>query len=284
MRSLIGTCLLLVLSRPGVAAPDYFTPPHVLAFADSLYQSADYLRAAGEYQRYLRLADASIDRPALLMTIGRCFLLGPHPEKALAIFQQVIDAAATGAPARQARYEMARIHFSRENYLLSLQQLPLQPFEDGDFHRQYEELRLANLLCLHQWSAAQRLLSSQALAASPNIAQLRQVTAAGRAVSMKSAPVAMTLSALLPGAGKLYAGRTRDGLSALLLTSLMGYKASQAFDDHGRGSVSGWIYGLLGAGLYAGNIHGSGVAVRLYNERHETEYRSSVRGACEFTF
>ena len=58
MRRFKLTLLIFFMLVAGVAAAevDYYSPENVLQFADFLFEEGDYLRAAGEYQRYLYYA------------------------------------------------------------------------------------------------------------------------------------------------------------------------------------------------------------------------------------
>lgn len=83
--------------------------------------------------------------------------------------------------------------------------------------------------------------------------------------NLRSPTVASLLSAILPGAGKIYAGRTADGLVS---TYLIGTHAAFAADDFHReriSSVRGWMNAVLAVGFYAGGIWGSADAARSVN-------------------
>ena len=82
------------------------------------------------------------------------------------------------------------------------------------------------------------------------------------AKSSKNPTTAMLLSALIPGSGKVYAGRTLDGVFAALGTLITATFATLNFQRDGISSVRGWFQGSLAVGLYIGNIYGSGVAAR----------------------
>ncbi len=79
----------------------------------------------------------------------------------------------------------------------------------------------------------------------------------------RSAMLAGALSSALPGAGKLYVGRTSDAISSFLTTGLPAAHASRHFQRDGAASFGGWFHATLAAGFYAGNIWGS---VRAANE------------------
>jgi TM2 domain-containing membrane protein YozV len=92
----------------------------------------------------------------------------------------------------------------------------------------------------------------------------------------KSPFVAGTLSTILPGAGKVYAGRWKDGLVSLLFVGANAYSAYRGFSSGGIQSPYGWLFGGLSAGFYIGGIYGSQKAARIYNHTLEAKIKSDV--------
>jgi hypothetical protein len=74
------------------------------------------------------------------------------------------------------------------------------------------------------------------------------------------------MSAAVPGSGKVYAGRTWDGLSSLLMIGVMAWQSYEGYRKDGPVSLRCMTFGLLGATFYAGNIYGSVNAAYLYNQ------------------
>lgn len=87
----------------------------------------------------------------------------------------------------------------------------------------------------------------------------RELTQAGD----KSPFAAGLMSAILPGSGKIYAGRRGDGISTFLQVAVFGSvfaeSAINAGWDHPRTWISGGAFGLF----YTANIWGSVVSVRI---------------------
>jgi putative component of membrane protein insertase Oxa1/YidC/SpoIIIJ protein YidD/TM2 domain-containing membrane protein YozV len=81
----------------------------------------------------------------------------------------------------------------------------------------------------------------------------------------RSPLVAAALSAIIPGTGKVYAGRPLDGLAATLATAIPLTFSIQNFQRDGASSVRGWFHGSLAAGFYFGNVWGSAQAARIEN-------------------
>jgi len=82
-------------------------------------------------------------------------------------------------------------------------------------------------------------------------------------VSRKSPILGGFLSAIVPGTGKIYAGRAFDGLLSLLINVSTGYSAYRAY-RYGR-ELEFYLYSGLFLIFYLGDIYGSYVAVNEYN-------------------
>ena len=90
----------------------------------------------------------------------------------------------------------------------------------------------------------------------------------------KSSSTAGILSAVIPGAGKMYLGEWGDGITAFLVTGLFAFLAYDNFKaDH---DTRAWIFTGLGAFFYAGNIYGSVAAAQIFNARIEFEFNQSL--------
>lgn len=75
------------------------------------------------------------------------------------------------------------------------------------------------------------------------------------------------LSAIIPGAGKIYTEEYTDGITAFLLTGVLAYLAVDNLqDDH---NTRGWIFAGLATYFYAGNIYGSVASAQIFNARIE---------------
>jgi TM2 domain-containing membrane protein YozV len=91
----------------------------------------------------------------------------------------------------------------------------------------------------------------------------------------KSPALAGTLSAIIPGSGKMYVGEWGDGLTALVVTSLFAFLAYDNFQaDH---QTRAWIFTGLGAFFYAGNIYGSIASAQVFNARIDFEFNNGLK-------
>lgn len=94
----------------------------------------------------------------------------------------------------------------------------------------------------------------------------------------KSPFLAGTLSALLPGAGRVYAKDVKDGIISFIFIAATSYQSYRRFSQGGIKSAGGWIYGGFAAGFYIGNIYGSIKSAKSYNKKQKSKlYEQSKR-------
>ncbi len=90
----------------------------------------------------------------------------------------------------------------------------------------------------------------------------------------KSPFKAGALSALVPGLGRVYAGKKATGIYSLLVAGLLGAQAYEGFRKDGVESVRFILYSSLFTAFYLGNIWGSALSVKMIkNERDEAIHK-----------
>ncbi len=95
--------------------------------------------------------------------------------------------------------------------------------------------------------------------------KLMRLSREGLDLSLRSPVLGGLMSAVIPGSGKVYAGRWMDGLQAFSMIAAPAYNAYYHFSKNGAGSVRGWIWAAVGAWFYLSDIYGSVKAVNDYN-------------------
>jgi phage-related protein len=71
------------------------------------------------------------------------------------------------------------------------------------------------------------------------------------------------LSAVIPGAGKMYYGNWGQGFAALFTTALIAAEAYSGFKKKGVKSIHGWAYTGLFSVFYVGNIWGTVIGLKV---------------------
>ncbi len=86
----------------------------------------------------------------------------------------------------------------------------------------------------------------------------------------KRSPVlAGFMSAVVPGTGKIYAGKTYAGIAAILPIAALALLTNEAYHKSGPRSAEFYIFGSALTVFYVGNIWGSVLAVKIKKEDNE---------------
>lgn len=86
----------------------------------------------------------------------------------------------------------------------------------------------------------------------------------------KKAWFAGLASAVIPGSGKIYAGRVGEGVSAFLTVGTLGVITAEQWKKHGIGDWRTLLAGSLCTFFYIGNIYGSYLSVSIENDERLT--------------
>lgn len=95
-------------------------------------------------------------------------------------------------------------------------------------------------------------------------------------VKKKSPWVGGVLSAIIPGAGKVYAGRKGNGIYTFLISGLMAAQSLEAYRKDGPQSARFIIYSSLFTSFYIGNIWGSTLAVKVVKNEKRDAIRQQI--------
>lgn len=239
-----------------------FQSENIIKFADQLFCEKDYIRSANEYLRIdetLRDEKINFKIALSLSTIG-------DYSSAKSIFGQIKESSPYYS---SSRYEMMKILFLEEKYP-ELRAL----FQAGN-----------NKIISQNELAANKLYYISYLRDSKDIPSLNDFVKPFEIIEQdeinslyqmkinpqKKNPVAASLlSAIIPGAGKIYTGEISDGIFAFIATGLLSFLAYDNFKaDH---KFRGWLFSGLAAGFYAGNVYGSYASAQIYNARIKYEF------------
>lgn len=95
-------------------------------------------------------------------------------------------------------------------------------------------------------------------------------------LNYKSPALAGLMSSILPGSGKIYTNRWKDGIIALVFVGATGYQTYRGFSQKGVKSAYGWIMGSVAFSFYIGNIYGSAKSAKTYNQNKRSQYVEKV--------
>lgn len=235
-----------------------FSPSHVpagdrLSFANVLLEEGEFYRAITEYKRYLHENPDGLLRHEAELGIGLAYLEGGETERAWDALDRLIAQAPESPQAGSARLSLAGSLYQHKRYVTPLHL-------SGDLPLPEEERRQFETLC--------RLRLNQP---SPEPTPVEQDWfSLYRGLPRKNPALAGTLSAVLPGAGQLYARRPRDAFWAFTLNALFFSAAWYAF-EHDE-PVAGSLCGAFALIWYSGNIYNAIDGAHLTNNDREQSF------------
>lgn len=241
-----------------------YTTDEMFQFAEKLFNENDYNRAITEYKRYIYFSRSKDINSINLASyrIGLChYYLGDY-DSAMTTFRNLIQSSELDEKLKpKILFNMGKIYYDQNIFYLSRHKFkeivenhgahPLAPIaqlciglsflKERDWHQASEEFKKIN-------SEFGEKLSNEVLSV--------------KKLSRKSTTMAGILS-IIPGLGKIYARKTKDGILSFGFISLLGYLT---YDTYNRQLylLSGFL-GLAFLSYYLGNIYGSIDAVRAFN-------------------
>ncbi len=275
----VSWCLLLllgVLAQPVLAQE---TADLLWDFANELYQAENFYRALGEYQRFVFLFPTDPRASNAELQIGRCYRQGGKPEKAFDHFIRLYNQRTSEPVGREALIEAVEVREEQKRYPEAIywtQRFIVNYADDPEIDAMY--LRLA-WLQIDSGRYEQALASLDGIRWESNLypkaRSLSQALQQRPDTTMKSPALAGGLSAVLPGAGHLYAGRPGRAVSSLLLNALFIAGAVAAFEH--ESPVLGGILVFFELGWYVGGIRSAAKAAQEANEEQEKQYRQELK-------
>ncbi len=263
-----------------IADIDYYSAENTLKFADYLYQQGDYLRAVGEYQRYLFYKPQ--DSEVIRYRIALCYRLGGKTEQAIQIFETFLQESPNSELASSTYYQIGVSYFLMEKYGKSVNYLDkfLPQITDVRYRAESQQLIGLSYLKQKRWFEAERIFNalqgSDVLEVREKAVIHSKYAAQGAKLPTRSPLLAGFLSTIVPGAGRAYTGRFGDALNSLLTVGLTGWQAYDGFRRDGFSSVKGWTLGTLSSIFYVGNIYGSVISARVFNRHVADEFLATL--------
>lgn len=134
-----------------------------------------------------------------------------------------------------------------------------------------------NAMLMGNYEAASEILNPPSSGPNAGVpAPVIDLSVKASSMRFKSPFLAGTLSAIVPGTGKVYTKNTGDGIIAFLFVAGNAWQAYRGFSQSGVNSAYGWIFSTLSASFYIGNIFGSAKAAKVYNRNRKNEIDKQV--------
>jgi len=263
MNRCISILLLIVfgfLSHHALAQ-DIFDREHSYAFANYLFLSGEYKMALAEYERlhFLQPQDTLI-----FFRLVQSYRLAGNRQVALEKIEKNLgNPDVKISSGLQKEYIRLLILNSRYNQCRKyLSETVCLPEPDIQF------LKLSNEIMAGDFDTGRVLLQNPGVLMSFPLTNQYQVLLSKEAqFHYKKPAVAMILSGLIPGSGKVYTGNWKDGMVNFLMVFGSAFQSYRGFTKYGTGNAYGWIFGGISLIFYTGNIWGSGKAAHITNHR-----------------
>lgn len=261
-----------------IKSDNYFAPENVLSFAEWLYRGeGDFARAADEYARYAFLKNPTPDsvlfrRAFCLKKIGRL-------EESISVFDTLRHHLIDKKWLQKSNLQLAHTWFLKKEYSRSMDVLEnILASPNDPNHADFQRLMYFDLMAQKRWDNAERYVLSLDEGISFDEVQSFVFLARQARLSPRKDPTtAGILSAIVPGSGRFYTGEWIDGLYSMCLVGISSWFAYDGFHAKGIQSVQGWIFGIFGITLHAGNIYGSIESARGFNLRFELSILEPLR-------
>ena len=253
---------------------EYFKPNNIRRFAEYLFDEGEYIRAAGEYQRFLFATDSfpqNVD--SIFFKIALCYRFSENYQYSISYFKKIANEYDQSHLLGEAYLEIGICYSLIDSFEESNKVLKDYFMNESTVNIRAKQLITLNHIQKKEWDKAREFLSDSASKQS----QIFLLLGKGENLPKKNSFVSGMFSAVIPGAGKCYCGRPMDGLHSFVTTGITTWQAYEGFKADGIHSVKGWIFGVLGGLFYLGNIYGSVVAADIYNEEQEIMFKLSVK-------
>jgi len=268
-------------------AVEYFSGQNILKFARMLYFEKDFLRSAGEYQRFLAINKSSAD--SALYRIALCYERSDLREKSISFYEKIIKRYPSSPLVSLSYYQIsANLHLLK-NYenSNSLIQNILPTLTQSQLIEDFIYLRGINLIYQKKWKKAElyfktELKNNYSEDFENKLLFAINFTQGRFEISKKKPFLAGVLSTVVPGSGKIYCGQLGDGFYSLILNALTGYLSWAGFHENGINSIQGWTFGTIGGIFYIGNIYGSIIAAQLFNDKQVEDYMGGFNPQLRF--
>jgi len=263
----------------------YFHPDNILIFADHLFNECDYARALTEYKRYISYTKSDMLNNFLTKyKLAKCQqMLGDYTESDFYL-RDLITHRLSDSLQDNCYYQIGYNYFLQKKHQVAI-----------DFYKKNinkiimreTKVKINNLIALSHLYRKQFKNSISILEANDadKVSKILLSEARlGQSLKFKSPLISGILSAVLPGAGRIYCNRPGDGLYSIILIGLLAYQSWDGFNNNANRSTKGYIYGSLAVGFYVANIYGSIISAKIVNKKLEEDYINDIWIKVDFYF
>jgi tetratricopeptide (TPR) repeat protein len=247
-------------------------------FAEELFKSHQYRRAAEELQRFSFFFPGDARQRPALFKAGRAFMLAKDLVAALDRFKELTDRDEPDAIAVESYFMMVECDLQLNRVTQAVLELNnLIALSDDDEIRDRAYYRLGWLhIDLTDWPSARKAFArvSASRRSHYRIDELERELEQANRLPSRNPTLAGTLS-IIPGAGQLYCNRYEDALIAFAVNLGILWAAHDAFDQDQY--ALGGVLAFIGMGFYAGNIYGAVGDAHKFNQSQDRQFGESLQ-------
>jgi len=253
-------------------------PEKQFDFAESYFTNKNYLRAIGEYERYLYFFPEGDKVELAMYRIGMAYFESGRFSDAIFSFNEVLEKYPKTDIYVKAYFMIGECHVKREAFgeaILHLQNL-VAVTDDNETIDQVNYKIGWIYVEMAEWEKARFYFGKISLN-NRNRYRLEKLMAEldlEQSVKKKNPRIAGLLS-LLPGAGYVYCERYHDALIAFLLNGGLILAAYESFDQELY--ALGGVITFVEFGFYAGSIHGSIASAHKYNRTKTRRFIENLK-------
>lgn len=262
----IHTLFLFISISASLHAQNLFDAEHSRRFADFLFNAGQYDAARGEYERVLFLNPKN---DSAKFRIGDCFLQTKNYSGGIERLRVMLHPSDSNLAFSYSRL----LVFDRQ---LTTAWIFADP-SNGLRNHDANAIRLSVRLVAHDVESANFFYDH--LPDTKTISTFESAMKVADNLKHRSPVVALGLSTIIPGTGKIYTGNWKDGLISMMLVSFSAWQSFVGFDKKGIESAYGWIYGGIGLAFYSGNLFGSWKAARVFNHNQNKKLEDAALAA-----
>lgn len=242
---------------------------HSKIYSQYLFETKQYSLAAEEMEKLLF---SSPGNDTLRFQLVKCYLLNNEYAKASERMKSAFpDPVTMPAP----------FAFEYSKTLLSLELIPKSkvlietsrniPEKDRLYLRYNSEL-LGN-----EWDKAKLTFEGNKIDIMSFSPKYLDIMTQINTAKYKSPGLALGLSAVVPGLGKVYSKNWKDGLISFVFFGATSFQAYRGYKKYGPQSGFFLVYGTIATTFYLGNLYGSFKAANKFNDKVRKQIHSAIK-------
>jgi len=242
-----------------------------LKYAKYLFENKDYNLATEEFERALFFFPDSLSvRNQFLESCFKSYNFEKGKNAIELYCNNDISVLPTGLKVSYLEFLLASGNYKKVENILN------SKIEIDEVSRVTTELSL--LMLQKDWESANLVTYRGKSESLPQkYFELKSLSVEACKIKYKKPLLAMSMSVVVPGMGKLYSGNSKDALIAFSLVAMNGWQAYRGFKKEGIKSTYGWAFASLSAGFYIGNIYGSYKAAVRRNLNYDNDIKHKAK-------